>query len=379
MVNSLFSGLAFAGIIITIYMQKEELKLQRKELKSTRKVFKKQSRLMKIQQNENTFFNLLENHRQLVGSFNKGKFKSTGKGGLNHFMGFTETISGYEVVARLAEEWIEIFSDYSLSIRSKIIVHPKGLNTGNGRERRNLFTNNPAKVISENDLAISLFNNIIHLYSFITSRFEVSDQLFYETILWNNLSKSEKFVFEAVLVNCPGLGRDIAHEIQEYQQYDFVNFQKEVLPTVEIKWPTKANTTWVIVESDFIVSNFKLFVYQQNYENGIVFEKIINVEVPLNIKSHSFLIEQVLQGTEYDLLITEKTEIPRNRKFAFGIDVTKENETYKVFGEIDARLKTANKHDDWSESVYATQLVQLISRDTIEGLLNLADLKMAEL
>jgi hypothetical protein len=35
--NSLFSGLAFAGIIVTIILQKRELKLQREELMLTRK------------------------------------------------------------------------------------------------------------------------------------------------------------------------------------------------------------------------------------------------------------------------------------------------------------------------------------------------------
>jgi hypothetical protein len=35
-VNSLFSGLAFAGVIFTIYLQREELSLQRKELELTR-------------------------------------------------------------------------------------------------------------------------------------------------------------------------------------------------------------------------------------------------------------------------------------------------------------------------------------------------------
>ncbi len=35
-INSLFSGLAFAGIIFTIFLQKRELSLQRQELKDTR-------------------------------------------------------------------------------------------------------------------------------------------------------------------------------------------------------------------------------------------------------------------------------------------------------------------------------------------------------
>lgn len=36
-VNALFSGLAFAGVIITILLQRDELELQRKELELTRK------------------------------------------------------------------------------------------------------------------------------------------------------------------------------------------------------------------------------------------------------------------------------------------------------------------------------------------------------
>jgi len=36
-INSLFSGLAFAGVIYAIILQKEELRLQRKELEMTRK------------------------------------------------------------------------------------------------------------------------------------------------------------------------------------------------------------------------------------------------------------------------------------------------------------------------------------------------------
>ena len=44
-VNALFSGLAFAGLIITLKMQREELKLQRKELNQTNTEFKYQSRI----------------------------------------------------------------------------------------------------------------------------------------------------------------------------------------------------------------------------------------------------------------------------------------------------------------------------------------------
>ena len=66
-VNSLFSGLAFAGLIYTIYLQKEELRLQREELQETRqemvrqtKEFDEQNKTLQIQRFENTFFNMME-------------------------------------------------------------------------------------------------------------------------------------------------------------------------------------------------------------------------------------------------------------------------------------------------------------------------------
>src|SRR5687767_3677259 len=65
-VNALFSGLAFGGIIITILLQKEELKLQRKELRDTRKVFENQSGTLSVQRFENTFFKLLDLHKEVI-------------------------------------------------------------------------------------------------------------------------------------------------------------------------------------------------------------------------------------------------------------------------------------------------------------------------
>ncbi|MEM9548619.1 MAG: hypothetical protein AAGA77_21715 [Bacteroidota bacterium] len=53
-INSLFSGLAFAGIIVTIVLQSRELGLQRKELSQTREVFYQQKF-------ESTFFQLVNN------------------------------------------------------------------------------------------------------------------------------------------------------------------------------------------------------------------------------------------------------------------------------------------------------------------------------
>lgn len=65
-VNALFTGLAFAGVIVTVYLQSDELRLQRKELELTRNEFKKQNRTLKYQRFETTFFNLVRFHNDIV-------------------------------------------------------------------------------------------------------------------------------------------------------------------------------------------------------------------------------------------------------------------------------------------------------------------------
>lgn len=67
-VNSLFSGLAFGGIIYTILLQREELKAQREELRLTKREFITQNETLRLQRFENTFFNLLNIHNKIVDS-----------------------------------------------------------------------------------------------------------------------------------------------------------------------------------------------------------------------------------------------------------------------------------------------------------------------
>lgn len=74
-VNALFSGLAFAGLIYALYMQRkelrlqrEELALQRKELELTRGELNEQNITLKCQRFENTFFHMLSLHNELVES-----------------------------------------------------------------------------------------------------------------------------------------------------------------------------------------------------------------------------------------------------------------------------------------------------------------------
>lgn len=79
-VNALFSGLAFAGLIYTIVLQRRDLELQRHDLKLQRDElaltrqemeeqtaeFEKQNETLRIQRFENTFFNMLSQFQEVV-------------------------------------------------------------------------------------------------------------------------------------------------------------------------------------------------------------------------------------------------------------------------------------------------------------------------
>ena len=72
-VNALFSGLAFAGLIITLILQRQELGLQREELEQTREEmknqraeFEKENETLKYQRFENLFYNMLNLQQEIV-------------------------------------------------------------------------------------------------------------------------------------------------------------------------------------------------------------------------------------------------------------------------------------------------------------------------
>jgi hypothetical protein len=89
-VNALFSGLAFAGLIITILLQKQELRAQREELRlntealmgqkeeleAQRKEFQIQNSMLKRQTFEATFFNSLNGMQGIVSHLNQTHQKS---------------------------------------------------------------------------------------------------------------------------------------------------------------------------------------------------------------------------------------------------------------------------------------------------------------
>lgn len=79
-VNALISAFAFAGVIVSMYLQRKDLEMQResidiqrdelqqntKELELQRKEFESQNKTMKLQRFENTFFNMLSLQQEIT-------------------------------------------------------------------------------------------------------------------------------------------------------------------------------------------------------------------------------------------------------------------------------------------------------------------------
>ncbi|PME35100.1 hypothetical protein BCV39_18860 [Vibrio sp. 10N.286.55.E10] len=68
--NTLFSGLAFAGIIVSIFLQSQELRSTRAEIRAQKDEFQLQTKAMDKQVFETTFFQLLLLHNEIIQALN---------------------------------------------------------------------------------------------------------------------------------------------------------------------------------------------------------------------------------------------------------------------------------------------------------------------
>lgn len=88
--TSLFSALAFTGMIITILLQKDELSLQRQELFETRQEISAQKEILRTQNFDNAFYRLLDYYKHNLSEISvrsKDKtVKFSGIGALRHLL-----------------------------------------------------------------------------------------------------------------------------------------------------------------------------------------------------------------------------------------------------------------------------------------------------
>ena len=165
--NTLFSGLAFVGVIAAILIQSEELKLQREELKETRSEFEQQNNTLKKQAFENTFFNIQNQKINLIRNLHHSEVKGS-----------------------------KVIDHFAKHIRAKIKAY--GSNDFGTRDFEKLLS---SKTNLKNDVyhIYGIFDQWIKCY--LNAQYliktsiliENSDRGFYEQLLLNELSESEFF------------------------------------------------------------------------------------------------------------------------------------------------------------------------------------------
>jgi len=209
-INSLFSGLALAGIILTILLQRKELKLQRDELRDTRKEFETQNETLKLQRFENTFFNLLNQHHQIVNAIDFRYYKSKEKDGMyiaEMLSGKSEdkeivTIIGRDVFRYKYNKMINDIKDSPKNYENIYMNHYESAQTDFGHYFRNLYR--MIKIVDQADFFYDTNKvaqkNIFEIKYKYTSiiRTQLSDYellwLFYNCLSPNGIDKFKSLV-----------------------------------------------------------------------------------------------------------------------------------------------------------------------------------------
>lgn len=97
--NTLFSGLAFSGVIVSIVLQSAELRATRKEMNAQVQQFEQQTKTMHRQTFENTFYNLI---KMIDSNLSRFSVKE------NRANGSTHIISGGDAIAHYLTEGLKV-------------------------------------------------------------------------------------------------------------------------------------------------------------------------------------------------------------------------------------------------------------------------------
>ncbi len=194
--NAFFSAFALVGVIIAIFLQrkdielqKEDLNLTREELRGQKEMLKKQYESMRLQQFENTFFQLMKLHHQITESFlYKGKKGSEC---------FIHAIKKYETIMHN----ISFFAEY-VELKERLEKEKY-----NGHMEKEKLDSKIKKIELDiweyYEILIGFeqyVNNIESVYDLIKKYQEFFDINDYESILLSQLSMNEK-MFIALYVN----------------------------------------------------------------------------------------------------------------------------------------------------------------------------------
>ncbi|NVK41434.1 MAG: putative phage abortive infection protein [Oceanospirillaceae bacterium] len=251
-INALFSGLALAGIIFTILLQRMELGYQRNELRETRQEFIIQNKTLKTQRFENTFFNLLGLHHQIIEGidYDTQIVKKDGTEGMPR--GIMQkrdyeivTIKGRDVFKNKFESLIQILSQSKSDLNVEYLKFYSTAQTDLGHYFRNLYRIikfvNEAEFFSREELDIPInptkyedrikheVYNFSERYKYTSMiRAQLSDYellwLFYNCLSDNGIEKFKPLIEKYTIFK--NLPKDKVHDPQLIDLYEQRAFEK---------------------------------------------------------------------------------------------------------------------------------------------------------
>lgn len=196
-INSLFSGLAFALLIVALYLQKEELEETRKELKGQKEQLIKQNENLYQQRFENTFFHLLNFLNDFINSIDVPLFGKDSKG-RNSFERFYHKLTGQFANVRNKPEFETFEKKIKASYSSLLSEYKNHLGT--------------------------YFNNIYNILELI-DKSDISNKSYYSNILRSQLS-----TYEVILLFYHSIGEDGIQIIDLVREYDLCeNLERNLL------------------------------------------------------------------------------------------------------------------------------------------------------
>ncbi len=218
-VNALFSGLAFAGLIVTLLYQKEELKLQREELAQTRdelkgqrEEFEEQNKTMKRQRFENTFFNMLSLQQEIVANISFDEVKT-----IFDFNAHTQDVQRTSYNGRAL--FREMYLNLNVSIDAK--HYYQGVKSAIKSNNYNVYS-----YISTTTRFDHYFRHLYHIYKFVDTSdlIEDSERYDYACIIRSQLSDYELVM---MFYNCLSInGRDkFKPLIEKYSVFNNLRFE----------------------------------------------------------------------------------------------------------------------------------------------------------
>jgi hypothetical protein len=207
--NVLIAGLAFAGVIIGLFqqqaeiqMQRDDLELQRDEMRLTRDEIKQQNDTFKIQRFENTFFNMLTLHHDIVNHIDVAETSDGWQNGLPIEI-MHSTRDAFKYTYNKLKKDIEIKlilhdNEMPIEVLNELFIeHYKVYKTDFGHYFRNLYR--IFKTIDENVFDVDKIKNFMIQYKYTSI---VRSQLSDFELLWlyyNGLSENGSDKFKPII------------------------------------------------------------------------------------------------------------------------------------------------------------------------------------